>query len=57
MITVDRIQAVEDFIFRRLEDDLAEVSSHDYYLSGKDIYQYTQSLRNLEELKKTAEAE
>lgn len=54
---IAEIEAVQNSIFKRLQDDLSEADSHDYYLTGKDIAQYTQALRNLEDLKRTAEAE
>lgn len=56
-ITVERIETVQEELFSRLEEDLTLVNNHDYYLTGKDIYQYTVALRNLEDLKKTIGAE
>lgn len=56
-LTVARIEKAQEELFSRLEDDLAIANEKDYYLMGKDIYYYTQSIRNLEELKKTAEIE
>lgn len=52
MIDIERIEKIQDELFCRLEDDLAMAKEKDYYLSGKDIYQYTQSLKNLEDLKR-----
>lgn len=56
-LTVARIEKAQEELFSRLEDDLAIANEKDYYLMGKDIYYYTQSIRNLEELKKTADVE
>lgn len=56
-LSVERIAKAQEELFARLEDDLAVANEKDYYLMGKDIYYYTQSIRNLEELKKTAEIE
>ena len=56
-LSVERIEKAQEELFARLEDDLAVANEKDYYLMGKDIYYYTQSIRNLEELKKTAEIE
>lgn len=56
-LTVARIAKAQEELFARLEDDLAVANEKDYYLMGKDIYYYTQSIRNLEELKKTADIE
>lgn len=57
MITIKRIEAVQEELFNRLEDDLSIANSNDYYLTGKDVYQYTQALRNLEEMKRNAPIE
>ena len=51
MITVERIENVQEFLFERLEDDLAERKEHDWYLTGRDIQQYIQGLKTLEEYK------
>ena len=56
-ISVERIEKAQEELFARLEDDLAIANSGDYYLTGKDIYYYTIAIKNLEELKKTAEIE
>lgn len=56
-LTVARIEKAQEELFARIEDDLAVANEKDYYLMGKDIYYYTQSIRNLEELKKTADIE
>ena len=56
-LSVERIAKAQEELFARLEDDLAVANEKDYYLMGKDIYYYTQSIRNLEEMKKTAEIE
>lgn len=56
-ITIERITKVQEELFSRLEEDLSLVKSHDYYLTGKDVYQYTVALKNLEDLKKTVETE
>lgn len=56
-LSVERIAKAQEELFARLEDDLAVANEKDYYLMGKDIYYYTQAIRNLEELKKTAEIE
>lgn len=55
-ITVARIEKAQEELFARLEDDLALANGHEY-LMGKDVYYYTMAMRNLEELKKTAEVE
>lgn len=52
MITVERIENVQEFLFERLEDDLAEREEHDWYLTGKDVQQYIQGLKTLEEYKR-----
>lgn len=56
-IPVDRILRVQEELFSRLEDDLAIAENKDYYLMGKDIYYYTVALKNLEDLKRTANVE
>lgn len=56
-ITIDRIQKVQEELFARLEEDLSIANQHDYYLTGKDVYQYTVALKNLEDLKKSADVE
>lgn len=56
-LSVERIAKAQEELFARLEDDLAVANEKDYYLMGKDIYYYTQSIRNLDELKKTADVE
>ena len=56
-LSVERIAKAQEELFARLENDLAVANEKDYYLMGKDIYYYTQSIRNLEELKKTADIE
>ena len=56
-IPVDRILRVQEKLFSRLEDDLAIAENKDYYLMGKDIYYYTVALKNLEDLKKSANIE
>lgn len=56
-IPVDRILRVQEELFSRLEDDLAIAENKDYYLMGKDIYYYTVALKNLEDLKKSANIE
>lgn len=56
-ITVERIEKAQEELFARLEDDLAIADNSDYYLTGKDMYYYTMAMRNLEELKKTANVE
>lgn len=56
-ITLERINKAQEELFARLEDDLAIANSRDYYLTGKDVYHYTVAIRNLEELKRTAEVE
>ena len=56
-LKVARIEKAQEEIFARLEDDLAVANEKDYYLMGKDIYYYTQAVRNLEALKYNAGAE
>lgn len=56
-ISVERIEKAQEELFARLEDDLSVANQKDYYLMGKDIYYYTMAIRNLEELKKNADAE
>lgn len=56
-LSVERIEKAQEEIFARLEDDLAVANEKDYYLMGKDIYYYTQAVRNLESLKYNAGAE
>ncbi len=56
-LTVARIEKVQEELFARIEDDLAIASENNYYLTGKDIYQYTIAIKNLEELKRNAGAE
>ena len=56
-LTVARIEKVQEELFARLEDDLAVANENNYYLTGKDIYQYTIAIKNLEELKRNAGAE
>lgn len=56
-ITIEKIEKVQNELFTRLEEDLSLVKSHDYYLTGRDVYQYTVALKNLEDLKKTVETE
>lgn len=56
-ITISRIEKAQEELFARLEDDLAIANSRDYYLTGKDVYYYTMAIRNLEELRRTAETE
>lgn len=56
-ITIERITKVQEELFERLEEDLSLVKNHDYYLTGKDVYQYTVALKNLEDMKKTVETE
>lgn len=56
-IPVDRISRVQEELFSRLEDDLAIAENKDYYLMGKDIYYYTVALKNLDDLKKSANIE
>ena len=56
-ITVERIEKAQEELFARLEEDLAIANNSDYYLTGKDVYYYTIAIKNLEELKKTAEVE
>lgn len=56
-ITVDRIEKVQEELFARLEEDLEIANTSDYYLTGKDVYYYTVALKNLEDLKKTANIE
>ena len=55
-LTIARIEKAQEELFARLEDDLALANGHEY-LMGKDVYYYTMAMRNLEELKKTAEVE
>lgn len=57
MIAKDRIEKVQEALFDRLEMDLSVANEKDYYLTGKDIYQYTVALKNLEDLKKSASIE
>ena len=52
-ITIGRIEKAQEELFARLEDDLSIAADGDYYLNGKDMYYYTMTIRNLEELKKT----
>lgn len=56
-LTVERIEKVQEELFARIEDDLAIANENNYYLTGKDIYQYTIAIKNLEELKRNAGAE
>ena len=56
-ISINRIEKAQEELFARLEDDLGIANDKDYYLMGKDIYYYTMAIRNLEELKKNADAE
>lgn len=56
-ISINRIEKAQEELFSRLEDDLSVANQKDYYLMGKDIYYYTMAIRNLEELKKNADAE
>lgn len=56
-LSIERIEKAQEEIFARLEDDLAVANQKDYYLMGKDIYYYTQAVRNLEVLKYNAGAE
>ena len=51
------IERVQDALFRRLYEDLENADEHDYYLTGKDIYQYTYAIKNLEDFKKNAKVE
>lgn len=57
MIAKERIEKVQEALFDRLELDLYMADEKDYYLTGKDIYQYTVALKNLEDLKKSASIE
>lgn len=57
MIAKERIEKVQEALFDRLEMDLSVANEKDYYLTGKDIYQYTVALKNLEDLKKSASIE
>ena len=56
-ISIKRIEKAQEELFARLEDDLAIANDKDYYLMGKDIYYYTIAIKNLEDMKRTAEAE
>lgn len=56
-ISIKRIEKAQEELFARLEDDLAVANDKDYYLMGKDIYYYTIAIKNLEDMKRTAEAE
>lgn len=56
-ISIERIEKAQEELFSRIEDDLAVANEKDYYLMGKDMYYYTQSIRNLELMKQNAGAE
>lgn len=56
-ISIERIEKAQEELFARLEDDLAIANTSDYYLTGKDVYYYTVALKNLEDLKKSANIE
>ena len=56
-ISVERIERVQEELFERLESDLEIANKSDYYLTGRDIYQYTVAIKNLEDMKKNAKEE
>lgn len=56
-ISISRIEKAQEDLFARLEEDLSVANNKDYYLMGKDIYYYTVAMKNLEDLKRTANVE